>query len=115
MEGSVSDVEVCNLAYTGQFDKLKQCIVSDKTLACKTDQVRNVKVICMTQQSLFLLPANNNFLWKSSTFSSSTFVWFQVRRTALHWASSAGHANIVEFLLDLGVEVNPEDDVGQMF
>lgn len=40
MEGSVSNVEVCNFAYTGQFEKLKQCILSDKGLACKTDQVR---------------------------------------------------------------------------
>lgn len=40
MEGSVSNVEVCNYAYTGQFEKLKQCILSDKSLACKTDQVR---------------------------------------------------------------------------
>lgn len=37
---------------------------------------------------------------------------FQDRRTALHWACSAGHTNIVEFLLDLGVEVNLQDDVG---
>lgn len=40
MEGTVSNVEVCNFAYTGQFDKLKQCILTDKSLACKTDQVR---------------------------------------------------------------------------
>lgn len=39
MEGSVSNLEICNLAFTGQFDKLKQNILSDKTLACKTDQV----------------------------------------------------------------------------
>ncbi|XP_005755580.1 26S proteasome non-ATPase regulatory subunit 10-like [Pundamilia nyererei] len=71
MEGSVSNVEVCNFAYTGQFEKLKQCILSDKTLACKTDQDR---------------------------------------RTALHWACSAGHTDIVEFLLDMGVEVNLQDD-----
>lgn len=41
MEGSVSNVEVCNFAYTGQFEKLKQCVLSDETLACKTDQVRS--------------------------------------------------------------------------
>ncbi|TWW55201.1 26S proteasome non-ATPase regulatory subunit 10 26S proteasome regulatory subunit p28 [Takifugu flavidus] len=75
MEGSVSNVEICNFAYTGQFDKLKQSILSDKSLACKTDQDR---------------------------------------RTALHWACSAGHTNIVEFLLDLGVEVNLEDDIALM-
>lgn len=40
MDGSVSNVEICNLAYTGQFEKLRQSILSDKTLACKTDQVR---------------------------------------------------------------------------
>lgn len=40
MEGSVSNVEVCNLAYTGQFEKLKECILLDKSLACKIDQVR---------------------------------------------------------------------------
>lgn len=40
MEGTVSNVEVCNYAFTGQLDKLRQCILSDKTLAFKTDQVR---------------------------------------------------------------------------
>lgn len=40
MECSVSNVEICNFAYTGQFDKLKQSILSDKSLACKTDQVK---------------------------------------------------------------------------
>ncbi|XP_008336313.1 26S proteasome non-ATPase regulatory subunit 10-like [Cynoglossus semilaevis] len=72
MEGTVSNVEVCNYAFTGQLDKLRQCILSDKTLAFKTDQDH---------------------------------------RTALHWACSAGHTDIVEFLLDLGVEVNLQDDV----
>uniref|UniRef100_A0A3B5LV18 Uncharacterized protein n=1 Tax=Xiphophorus couchianus TaxID=32473 RepID=A0A3B5LV18_9TELE len=72
MESSVSNVEVCNLAFSGQFDKLKQSMLSDKTLVRKTDQDG---------------------------------------RTALHWACSAGHTNIVEFLLSLGVEVNLQDDV----
>lgn len=40
------------------------------------------------------------------------FLSLQDCRTALHWACSAGHTNIVEFLLDLGVEVNLQDDVG---
>lgn len=39
MEGSVSNVEVCNFAYSGKFDELKKCILSDKSLATKTDQV----------------------------------------------------------------------------
>ncbi|CAL9707313.1 unnamed protein product [Knipowitschia caucasica] len=72
MEGSVSNVEICNFAYTGQFDKLRQCILSDKRLASKTDQDH---------------------------------------RTALHWACSAGHTAIVEFLLDIGADVNLQDDV----
>ncbi|CAB1337712.1 unnamed protein product, partial [Coregonus sp. 'balchen'] len=71
MEQTVSNVEVCNLAFTGEFDKLKKSILTDKSLACKTDQDQ---------------------------------------RTALHWACSAGHVKIVEFLLDLGVEVNLQDD-----
>lgn len=47
MEGSVSNVEVCNFAYTGQFEKLKECILSDKTLACKTDQVSYVRMLLL--------------------------------------------------------------------
>ena len=39
MEGSVSNLEVCNFAFTGQFEELKKCILSDKSLATKTDQV----------------------------------------------------------------------------
>lgn len=108
MEGSVSNVEVCNFAYTGQFEKLKQCILSDKTLACKTDQVRTHDPpvqpagIRLSLQEIgiiiFFLKQHN-------------FLWFQDRRTALHWACSAGHTDIVEFLLDMGVEVNLQDDV----
>lgn len=41
MESSVSNLEICNLAYTGKFDQLKQCILSDRRLAAKTDQVRD--------------------------------------------------------------------------
>lgn len=37
----------------------------------------------------------------------------QDSRTALHWACSAGHVAIVQFLLDLGVEVDLKDDVSQ--
>uniref|UniRef100_A0A8C5XLP2 26S proteasome non-ATPase regulatory subunit 10 n=1 Tax=Microcebus murinus TaxID=30608 RepID=A0A8C5XLP2_MICMU len=36
----------------------------------------------------------------------------QDSRTALHWAWSAGHTEIVEFLLQLGVPVNDKDDAG---
>lgn len=103
MEGSVSNVEVCNFAYTGQFEKLKQSILSDKTLACKTDQVRMHVLIWQMEIVVFHV-----------FFFIPDFLWFQDRRTALHWACSAGHTNIVEFLLDLGVEVNLQDDVGLM-
>lgn len=40
MEGSVSNVDICNLAYMGQFEKVRQSVLSDKTLICKRDQVR---------------------------------------------------------------------------
>lgn len=72
MEGSVSNVEVCNYAYTGQFDKLKQCILSDKTLACKIDQVKaaygypfhhNFLIIhLISTQKLFSGPPNSSSL-----------------------------------------------------
>lgn len=39
MEGSVSNVDICNLAYIGQLEKVRQSVLSDKTLICKTDQV----------------------------------------------------------------------------
>uniref|UniRef100_A0A3B3QIJ7 Proteasome 26S subunit, non-ATPase 10 n=1 Tax=Paramormyrops kingsleyae TaxID=1676925 RepID=A0A3B3QIJ7_9TELE len=71
MEGSVSNLEVCNFAYAGKFDQLKQSILSDKSLATKTDQDH---------------------------------------RTALHWACSAGHTDIVQFLLNFAVDVNLKDD-----
>uniref|UniRef100_A0A3Q2NQA0 Proteasome 26S subunit, non-ATPase 10 n=1 Tax=Fundulus heteroclitus TaxID=8078 RepID=A0A3Q2NQA0_FUNHE len=72
MAGSVSNVEVCNLAFSGQLEELRQAILSNKALASKADQDG---------------------------------------RTALHWACSAGHTEVVEFLLSLGVEVNLQDDV----
>ncbi|ROL47301.1 26S proteasome non-ATPase regulatory subunit 10 [Anabarilius grahami] len=75
MEGSVSNVEICNLAYTGELEELKKCVLSDSSLVTKTDQDS---------------------------------------RTALHWACSAGHVDIVQFLLNLGVEVNLQDDIAQI-
>uniref|UniRef100_A0A0G2JZI5 Proteasome 26S subunit, non-ATPase 10 n=1 Tax=Rattus norvegicus TaxID=10116 RepID=A0A0G2JZI5_RAT len=73
MEGCVSNVMICNLAYNGKLDELKESILADKSLATRTDQDS---------------------------------------RTALHWACSAGHTEIVEFLLQLGVPVNEKDDAG---
>ncbi|KAF6091324.1 proteasome 26S subunit, non-ATPase 10 [Phyllostomus discolor] len=71
MEGFVSNLMVCNLAYSGKLEELKKEILGDKSLATRTDQDS---------------------------------------RTALHWACSAGHTEIVEFLLQLGVPVNDKDD-----
>ncbi|XP_014650827.1 PREDICTED: 26S proteasome non-ATPase regulatory subunit 10 isoform X2 [Ceratotherium simum simum] len=73
MEGCVSNLMVCNLAYSGKLEELKDSILADKSLATRTDQDS---------------------------------------RTALHWACSAGHTEIVEFLLQLGVPVNDKDDAG---
>ena len=72
MEGCVSNLMICNLAYSGKLEELKERILADKSLATRTDQDS---------------------------------------RTALHWACSAGHTEIVEFLLQLGVPVNDKDDV----
>lgn len=104
MECSVSNVEVCNFAYTGQFEKLKQSILSDKSLACKTDQVKT---------RIFFGFVFFFDKWESVIISIVLSLLLQDRRTALHWACSAGHTNIVDFLLDLGVEVNLQDDVSQ--
>ncbi|XP_008271084.3 26S proteasome non-ATPase regulatory subunit 10 isoform X2 [Oryctolagus cuniculus] len=73
MEGCVSNLMVCNLAYSGKLEELRESILADKSLATRTDQDS---------------------------------------RTALHWACSAGHTEIVEFLLQLGVPVNDKDDAG---
>uniref|UniRef100_A0A0D9RA55 26S proteasome non-ATPase regulatory subunit 10 n=1 Tax=Chlorocebus sabaeus TaxID=60711 RepID=A0A0D9RA55_CHLSB len=68
MDGCVSNLMVCNLAYSGKLEELKESI-----LASRNDQ--------------------NS-------------------RTALHWACSARQAEIVEFLLQLGVPVNDKGDAG---
>lgn len=39
MEGCVSNITICNLAYSGKLDELKERILADKSLATKTDQV----------------------------------------------------------------------------
>lgn len=123
MEASVSNVEVCNFAYTGQFDKLKQCILTDKTLACKTDQVwicyvrhYNIKQNFINKPTLYYMrltvPKLSSLLGGNcSCFIKGVSLFPQDHRTALHWACSAGHTDIVGFLLDLGVEVNLQDDV----
>lgn len=36
----MSNVTVCNLAYSGKLDELKKSILADKTLATRTDQVK---------------------------------------------------------------------------
>ncbi|XP_006835556.1 PREDICTED: 26S proteasome non-ATPase regulatory subunit 10-like [Chrysochloris asiatica] len=71
--GCMSNLMVCNLAYNGKMEELKERILADKSLATKTDQDN---------------------------------------RTVLHWACSAGHTEIVEFLLQRGVPVNDKDDAG---
>uniref|UniRef100_A0A2K5EYU1 Uncharacterized protein n=1 Tax=Aotus nancymaae TaxID=37293 RepID=A0A2K5EYU1_AOTNA len=38
MEGCVSNLMVCNLAYSGKLEELKESIQADKSLATRTDQ-----------------------------------------------------------------------------
>lgn len=40
MEGCVSNLMVCNLAYSGKLEELKERILADKSLATRTDQVK---------------------------------------------------------------------------
>lgn len=40
MEGCVSNLMVCNLAYSGKLEELKESILADKSLATRTDQVK---------------------------------------------------------------------------
>lgn len=40
MEGCVSNLTVCNLAYNGNLEELKEKILADKSLATRTDQVK---------------------------------------------------------------------------
>jgi len=47
MEGSVSNVEICNLAYTGKFEELKGFVLSDSALATKTDQVSETVLVLL--------------------------------------------------------------------
>lgn len=42
MEGggvSVSNVELCNLAYAGRLDDVKECLAANRSLATRADQV----------------------------------------------------------------------------
>ncbi|XP_041252389.1 26S proteasome non-ATPase regulatory subunit 10 isoform X1 [Onychostruthus taczanowskii] len=73
MEGAVSDVAVCNLAFAGRLEELRALLLRDRAQATRADQDH---------------------------------------RTALHWACSAGHTDVADLLLGLGVPVNDKDDAG---
>lgn len=46
MEGCVSNLMVCNLAFSGQLEELKEKILADKSQATKTDQVTG-RCVCL--------------------------------------------------------------------
>lgn len=46
MEGCVSNLTVCNLAYSGNLEELKEKILADKSLATRTDQVKQRWGLC---------------------------------------------------------------------
>lgn len=50
--------------------------------------------------------------WDKCAKSLACFLQDYDKRTALHLASSQGHLNIVEFLLDKGADVNCVDRMG---
>lgn len=39
----MSNVKICNLAYSGKLDELKESILADKSLATRTDQVNQTE------------------------------------------------------------------------
>lgn len=43
MEGSVSDVAVCNLAFTGRLEELRALLLRDRTQATRADQVSRLR------------------------------------------------------------------------
>lgn len=43
MEGAVSDVGICNLAYAGRLEELRAQLLHDRALATKADQVSRLR------------------------------------------------------------------------
>lgn len=43
MEGPVSDVAVCNLAFTGRLEELRALLLRDRTQATRADQVSRLR------------------------------------------------------------------------
>lgn len=48
MEGCVSNLMICNLAYTGNLEELKERILADKSLATRIDQVKQRRGLSVT-------------------------------------------------------------------
>lgn len=62
MEGRVSNIKICNLAYSGKLDELKESILADKSLATRTDQVNQPEGLSPSsgcQGSLTWLPSGS--------------------------------------------------------
>lgn len=66
------------------------------------------KMVCNLACSRKLQELKETILVNESLVASTD----QDSRTALHWACSAGHTEIVQFLLLLGVPMNDKDDTG---
>uniref|UniRef100_A0A2K6JR09 Uncharacterized protein n=1 Tax=Rhinopithecus bieti TaxID=61621 RepID=A0A2K6JR09_RHIBE len=90
MEGCVSNLMVCNLAYSGKLEELKGSILADKSLATRTDQDRRTALH-------WALPVNNK----------DDAGW-----SPLHIAASAGRDEIVKALLGKGAQVNAVNQNG---
>lgn len=114
----MSDVGVCNLAYAGRLEELRAQLQRDRALATKADQVsrlrrpparrseseRPVGPLLSAAAALPAFPLRPPHCRSPPSLP-------QDHRTALHWACSAGHADVADLLLGLGVPVSDKDDV----
>ncbi|KAL0614811.1 26S proteasome non-ATPase regulatory subunit 10 [Plecturocebus cupreus] len=106
MEGCVSKLTVCSVAYSRKLEELKESILADTSLAARTDQDSRTALhwACSagtTEIVSFLLQLGVPATDKDDAD------WFP-----LHIAASAGRDEIVKALLGKGVQVNAVNQHG---
>lgn len=62
MEGAVSDVAVCNLAFAGRLEELRALLLRDRAQATRADQVSRLRPRAAWER---LLPADSRSLPRS--------------------------------------------------
>uniref|UniRef100_A0A8D2AJY6 Proteasome 26S subunit, non-ATPase 10 n=1 Tax=Sciurus vulgaris TaxID=55149 RepID=A0A8D2AJY6_SCIVU len=95
MEGCVSNLMVCNLAYSGKLEELKESILADKSQATRTDQDSRTTLHWFLLQLGVAVNDKDDAGW-----------------SPLHIAASAGRDEIVKALLGKGAQVNAVNQNG---